>query len=63
MVLYKGPRTTKEQWTTLIEQVGFKRVKNKFEPKYNTNQSPKLYNGQDIQNPYYTYYALYQKIQ
>jgi hypothetical protein len=52
---------TKEQWTTLIEQAGFKRVKNKFESKY--NQSPKIYNGQEIQNPYYTYYALYQKIQ
>lgn len=54
---------TKEQWTTLIEQVGFKRVKNKFESKYNANQLQKLYNGQEIQNPYYTYYALYQKIQ
>jgi ubiquinone/menaquinone biosynthesis C-methylase UbiE len=54
---------TKEQWTTLIEQVGFKRVKNKFEPKYYANQLQKLYNGQEIQNPYYTYYALYQKIQ
>jgi len=52
---------TKEQWTSLIEQVGFKRVKNKFETKY--NQLQKLYNGQEIQNPYYTYYALYQKIQ
>ena len=53
---------TKEQWTAVIEQVGFKRVK-KFEPKYYANQFQNLYNGQEIQNPYHMYYALYQKIQ
>jgi hypothetical protein len=54
---------SKEEWTTIIEQEGFTRVKNKFEQKYNANLLQKLYNGHEIQNPYYTYYALYQKIQ
>jgi dsRNA-specific ribonuclease/SAM-dependent methyltransferase len=61
-VQHKNYYQSKEQWTTIIEQAGFTRVKPTFEQKYNANQLQKLYNGHEIQNPYYTYYALYQKI-
>jgi len=54
-----------DDWTKMIEAVGFKRIDNipSLEEKYRMGRVKRNYKmGQKIKNPYYYYYAVYQKI-